>query len=489
MKNRRVGFVDVTTRDGHQSLWATRMTNKMILPFIPRMDEMGFDWINLVGGAVFDVCVRFLHEDPWERMRLVTSIANKTGIDVMTRGQSLFTFGFYPDDVVELTIRRIAANGVKRITVYDSLNDPRNLELSIQVGIDEGLYVCAGIVYTLSPVHSDEFFQNVAAELVKLGANSLLIKDPAGLLLPDRIRTLVPALKQVIGPKPLEIHSHSLSGMAEPCYLEAACLGVDVLHTASHPLASGASLPPTEYCVRHLGRKNIETVISLKDLSEMEDYFTGVARRYGFPLAVPCRFDPELYRHQVPGGMISNLREDLKRMNMVDRLEEILDEAAQVRIDLGYPILVSPFAQFVITQAMLNVIGGKRYNVIPIEVKRYVLGGYGRLVGEVSEAVLDKVADETGAEPYLGRAGDIIDPLLGKLRRDLGFKTSDEDVLLAAFYSQEQLQPLFQNRPWKDTCRPSNPLGILLSSLAGEHNLRDISLTGKDLHFSVRWRD
>ncbi|MPY81449.1 MAG: carboxylase, partial [Actinophytocola sp.] len=220
-------YVDVTTRDGHQSLWATRMTNEMILPIIPHMDTVGFDWINLEGGAVFDVCVRFLHEDPWERMRLVAERVRHTPVDIMTRGQSLFTFRFFADDVVELTIRRIRANGMHRITVYDALNDSRNLELSMRVGKEEGLYVCAGVVYTVSPVHTDEYYQNVATELVRLGADSIFIKDPSGLLLPERVRTLVPALRTVVGDVSLELHSHSLSGMAEPCYLEAARLGID----------------------------------------------------------------------------------------------------------------------------------------------------------------------------------------------------------------------------------------------------------------------
>lgn len=247
MSGRRVGFVDVTTRDAHQSLWATRMTNSMILPFIPRMDELGFDWINLEGGAVFDVCVRYLHEDPWERMRLVARRVRHTPVDIMTRGQSLFTFRFFPDDVVALTLRRIKANGMHRVTIYDALNDVRNLKLSVEVAKAEGLYVCAGLVYTVSPVHTDEYYTEVARQLAEMGVDSVFIKDPSGLLLPDRVRTLVPAVRQAIGDLPLELHSHSQSGQAERCYLEAVPLGVDVVHTATDPLASGASLPPVGY--------------------------------------------------------------------------------------------------------------------------------------------------------------------------------------------------------------------------------------------------
>ncbi|HEX2177491.1 MAG TPA: pyruvate carboxylase subunit B [Nocardioidaceae bacterium] len=484
---RTMRYVDVTTRDGHQSLWATRMTNAMILPIIRHMDTVGFDWINLEGGAVFDVCVRFLHEDPWERMRLVAERVRHTPVDIMTRGQSLFTFRFFADDVVELTIRRIRANGMDRITIYDALNDTRNLELSIRVGLEEGLHVCAGLVYTLSPVHTDEYYQGVARELVRLGADSVLIKDPSGLLLPERVRTLVPAIKSVVGSVPLELHSHSQSGMAEPCYLEAARLGVDIIHTASEPLAGGASLPSTDYCVRHLARDGVDSRLSRDGLAVMTDYFTGVARRHGFPLATPHRFDPALYRHQVPGGMISNLRTDLNRMGIADREEEILEEAERVRTDLGYPILVSPFAQFVVTQAMLNVLNGERYRSVPDEVRRYVLGHYGRLAGEVSPEVLDRVhAGSNGSmEQFTGRAGELIPPALQELRRQRGPFDTDDDLLLAAFYSDSELAGMRDARMRHSHVADATPITALLDGLRAGPPGRDIRVQRAGLRVRV----
>jgi oxaloacetate decarboxylase alpha subunit len=482
---RRIGYVDVTLRDGHQSLWATRMSNAMIMPFVARMDEMGFDWINLEGGAVFDVCVRFLHEDPWERMRLVASRVDKTPVDIMTRGQSLFTFRFYADDVVELAIRRIAANGMSRVTIYDALNDTRNLALSARTAKSEGLYVCAGLVYTVSPVHTDGYYQDVARGLLALGVDSILIKDPAGLLVPDRVKTLVPALKAIVGNVPLELHSHSLSGMAEPCYLEAAPLGVDVLHTASHPLASGASLPQNEYCVRHLQQEGLVSDVSLGDLAEMEEYFTEVADRHGFPVAVPHRYDPDLYRHQVPGGMISNLRNDLARMGMQDRLEQILEEAAQVRVDLGYPILVSPFAQFIVTQAMLNVLQGRRYKTMPTEVLLYLLGGYGRLPGQPLPELMDRAIEELGQDPVDARPGERIPPALPALRRERGPFESDDDLVLAACYTDLELAPLFAARPWAPVPSAGSPVARLLSELAAG-DLREATISGHGLRLSLR---
>lgn len=466
---RRMRYVDVTTRDGHQSLWATRMSNAMILPIVPTMDDAGFDWINLEGGAVFDVCVRFLHEDPWERMRLVARRVEHTPIDIMTRGQSLFTFRFYADDVVELTVRRIAANGMSRITVYDALNDTRNLELSIRIAREEGLHVCAALVYTLSPVHTDDYYRRVARELADLGADSIMIKDPSGLLLPERVRTLVPAIKREAGERPVELHSHSQSGMAEPCYLEAAGNGIDVLHTASDPLAGGASLPSTLYCVEHLEAEGVGHRVSTDALATMTDYFTGIANRYGFPKAVPARFDPALYRHQVPGGMISNLRSDLQRMGIGHRETEILDEAEQVRIDLGHPILVSPFAQYVVTQAMLNVLSGERYSSIPEEVRRYVLGHYGRVAGEIDPAVLDRVVNVGGTrtEAVDCRPGELIEPALPALRESRGPFTDDDDLLLAAFYSDTELEGVraCRGRPVPEPVDVT-PLGQLLDGMS-----------------------
>lgn len=490
MTGKRMQYVDVTTRDGHQSLWATRMTNAMILPIMRHMDTVGFDWINLEGGAVFDVCVRFLHEDPWERMRLVAERATTTPVDIMTRGQSLFTFRFYADDVVELAIRRIRASGMRRITIYDALNDTRNLELSVRVGKEEELWVCAGLVYTHSPVHTDEYYQGVARELVRLGVDSVFIKDPSGLLLPERVRTLVPAIKSVVGSVPLELHSHSLSGMAEPCYLEAARLGVDTLHTASEPLAGGASLPSTEYCRRHLAHEGIESRLSPEGLAVMTDYFTGVAKRHGFPLAVPHRFDPALYRHQVPGGMISNLRSDLKRLHLEDREEEILEEAERVRIDLGYPILVSPFAQFVVTQAMLNVMSGRRYASIPDEVRRYVLGHYGRIAGEVAPEVAERVFGVDGApsEQFTGRPGEEIPPALPRLREERGPFDSDDDLLLAAFYSDTELEGLYSARKqqsWANV-RDAMPVTQLVEGLSRCTTGGDIQVSRPGVRVRVR---
>ena len=467
---RSVRVIDVTLRDGQQSLWATRMTNGMFLPYVHRMDEMGFDWIDLVGGAVFDVCVRYLREDPWRRMRLAAQRVTRTPLNVWTRGQSLFTFEFFPDDIVELTIRRCAANGMARFTCYDALNDVRNIELSIRVAKESGMFASGHLVYTVSPVHTDEYYRGIARAIARLGVDSVGIKDPSGLLTPERARTLVPAVRSAIGDLPLEMHTHCRSGLGELVCLESVPLGVDIVHTGIRPLACGDALPDGRYVVGRLKEAGYGIRIDDRDLEEMEEYFTGVALRHDKPIGTPLRYDPFLYHHQVPGGMISNLRSQLRDMGIEDRLDAVLEEAGQVREDLGYPILVSPFAQFVITQAVINVVQKERYATIPDEVARYVFGRYGTPPGPISARVLDR-AGEFGRdrEPMTDRPGALVPPWIERLRKERGPFESDDDLLLHAFYQPSQLEPLVRERDLPETTQsPPWPADISVRKVLEE---------------------
>lgn len=444
---KQIRVIDVTLRDGQQSLWATRMTNNMLLPILHRMDQAGFEAIDLVGGAVFDVCVRYLREDPWERMWLASQRCRRTPLNVWSRGQSLFTFELFSDDVVDLTIKTCAANGIRRFTCYDALNDIRNIALSIKAAKASGMLASGQVVYNLSPVHTDEYFGRKAREIVALGADSLGLKDPSGLLTPERARTLIPVLREAARSKPLELHTHCRSGLGELALLEGVALGVDVVHTGVRPLASGDALPDCDYVCSHLRRQGYAIPVDESVLRSMERHFTSVALEYDKPFGQPQRFDPFLYRHQVPGGMISNLRSQLHDLGMSDRLGEVLEEAAQVRQELGYPILVSPFAQFIVTQSVVNVVSGQRYATIPDEVARYVLGEYGEVAGPIASVVLDRVETMTGrAESVRHRAAEYLPPRLEALRKERGPFQSDGDLLLAAFYQPLQLNPLFASR-------------------------------------------
>ncbi|MFZ5555670.1 MAG: pyruvate carboxylase subunit B [Pseudomonadota bacterium] len=433
-------FVDVTLRDGHQCLWSTRMTTATMTPILSTIDQVGYSYINILGGAVFDVCVRFLNENPYERVKILCDHL-KTPCDGLTRGQSLYTFELFPDDIIALNSDALAARGIKVLTVYDALNDNRNIESSVKSGHDAGMLVNAMLTYTLSPVHTDEYYVERTKELVDLKADFISVKDPTGLLTPERARTLFPAIVKAAGGIPLKLHSHCQSGLAPEVYSIAIENGFRYGYTASEPLANGASLPATEEINRRALDLGFKTDIKEDALAQVSSYFDWVCTRDDKPRGKVAQYDPALYDHQVPGGMISNLKAQLQMMRMEHRLPEILDEAAVVRRDLGYPILVSPFAQYIVTQAVLNVVQGERYRTIPDEVRKYALGYYGRLAARPSDEFLNR-AQIRPEEMVTERPGEHIEPWIPRLRSELGASATDEDILLAAFYEPEMLQPL-----------------------------------------------
>ncbi len=472
---RSIKLVDVTLRDAHQCLWATRMTTAMMADIAPRLDRAGFEAIDLAGGAVFDVCVRYLREDPWERMRILSSWVTRTPLIVMTRGQSLFTFEFFPDDVVELTAERIFANGIRYHTPYDALNDMRNMEVPIKAAKRVGLYTAGGVVYTLSPVHTDEYYARKTRELIALGVDAVYLKDASGLLTPERLETLVPALKAACGKLPLHLHSHCLTGLAPYTACRAIALGIDVVHTATSTLANGASHPATEWFVRNARREGFDVPLDLAPVEEVAERLRYIAKREGKPIGDIVEFDAFHYEHQMPGGMISNLKSQLTPLGIAHKLPQVLEEAAQVRCDLGYPIIVSPFAQFVMTQAVLNVMGKERYATVPDEVRKYVLGYYGEIAGPIDPNLFDRIT--SGAEPTKARPGDLLEPALPRIRRERGPFASDDDLLLAAYYSDKEYKALKAAGPIKtDYPLAATPLATLLKEVAQRRDIRAFHL-------------
>jgi oxaloacetate decarboxylase alpha subunit len=474
-----VHFIDVTLRDAHQCLWATRMTTAVMRELAPRLDRAGFEAIDLVGGAVFDVCVRFLREDPWERMRLVASWVKETPLVIHTRGQSLFTFEFFADDVVELAAERFVANGMRYHTPYDALNDMRNLEIPITAGKRHGLYVAGGLVFTHSPVHTDAYYVRKTQDLVRLGVDAVFLKDASGLLTPERVATLVPAVKGALGKRPLQIHTHCNSGLAPYVVLQAVQHGVDVVHTATSVLANGVSHAPTERVVANLRRRGHEVGIDLEIVREVADRLAYIAEREGKPVGTPNEYDEFHFQHQCPGGMVSNLAFQLESMGLKGRLEEILEEAWHVREDLGYPIVVSPFAQYIVTQAVLNVMGrdkGRpRYETVPDEVRLYVRGGYGEIASTIEPNLYDKIA--RGAEPITERPGAMVAPALERIRKTRGPFKSDDDLLLAAFYDHAQYQALKDAGPINPAYPlMETPLLTLVKELAARPGIRSFAL-------------
>ncbi len=439
------GFIDVTLRDAHQCLWSTRMTTAMMTPILSTLDEVGYSYINILGGAVFDVCVRYLQENPWRRVQVLCERL-KTPVDALTRGQSLYTFELFPDDIVELNSQVLARLGVKVLTVYDALNDNRNIESSVRSAHAAGMKANAMMTYTLSPVHTDEYYAERTRELVALNVDFISIKDPTGLLTPERGRTLFPVVVTAARGIPLQLHSHAQSGLAPEVYSVAMQSGFDYGHTALEPLGNGASLPATQDIARRSRALGLACTLDGGAMAEASGYFDWLCERENKPRGKVAPYDPALYKHQIPGGMISNLHYQLQVMKLEHRLPEIMEEAEHVRQDLGYPIVVSPFAQYIITQALMNVVQGERYKTIPDEVKKYARGYYGRLAAEPSGEFLER-ANIKPSELVTERPAGHIEAWVPRLRARLGAAASDEDILLSAFYEDTLLAPLRKPEP------------------------------------------
>jgi oxaloacetate decarboxylase alpha subunit len=480
---RRFDFVDVTLRDAHQCLWSTRMTTQMMTPILGAIDRAGYAYINILGGAVFDVCVRYLQENPWERVKLLCGRFS-TPCDALTRGQSLYTFELFPDDIVALNAQVLAKLGVKVLTVYDALNDNRNLESSVKAGQDAGMRVNGWMTYTLSPVHTDAYYVERTKELVRLKVDFLCIKDPTGLLTPERGRTLFPAVVKAASKVPVQLHSHCQSGLAPEVYEIAMQSGFRFGYTASEPLANGASLPATEEIGERARRLGFETSLDSTALKEVAGYFRWLCEREDKPCGSVAQYDPALYEHQIPGGMISNLHYQLQTMKIGHRLPEILEEVPRVRRDLGYPIVVSPFAQYIVTQATLNVVQGERYKTIPDEIRKYAMGYYGRLAAPPSDEFLERANIRPG-DMVSERPGEHIEPWLPRLRAELGAAASDEDVLLAAFYDKALLAPL--KRPAPAYRFRTTPLHELVAWLGSRRDIEHahIRFAGTEMTFSA----
>ncbi|MCL6557555.1 MAG: sodium-extruding oxaloacetate decarboxylase subunit alpha [Firmicutes bacterium] len=429
-----VRITDTTLRDAHQSLWATRMRTEDMLPIAERLDGVGYHSLEMWGGATFDVCLRYLHEDPWERVRELKKRVKRTPLQMLLRGQSLVGYGHYPDDVAEAFVKKAVESGIDIIRIFDALNDIRNLEFTMKAAKKAGAHVQATVVYTLSPVHTTEHYLETARKLVEIGADSICIKDMAGMMAPYHAYELVSLFKKEFS-VPVQLHCHYIGGMAVGAYLKAAEAGVDVIDTASVPISFGASQPPVETVVRALKGTPYDTGLDIKELFEIAQYFEELRKKRGFERGVTRIHDMRVFEHQVPGGMISNLVTQLQEQKAIHRLQEVLDEIPRVRAELGYPPLVTPTSQIVGTQAVLNVLMGERYKLIPEEVRRYVQGYYGRPPAPVDPEVQKKVLGDR--EPITCRPADLLEPALERLRAEIkDMATSEEDVLSYALFPQ-----------------------------------------------------
>ena len=430
---KKIELTETVLRDAHQSLLATRMRTEDMLPIADKLDAVGYWSLETWGGATFDASLRYLKECPWERLRALRTAMPRTRFQMLLRGQNVVGYRNYPDDIVRLFVQRAAANGIDVFRIFDAMNDIRNMKTAIEAALGTGKLVEGTICYTLSPVHSADYFVRVAERLADLGVQIICLKDMAGMLAPYVAYEIVAKLKARI-PLPIHVHSHCTAGLAPMSYMMAIEAGADMLDTALSPLAQGTSQPATEAFVAAFMGTERDTGLDLALLGEIARYFYGVRQKYAeFESPISNRIKPDVLVSQIPGGMLSNLVAQLRAGKAEDKLEAVLAEMPSVRADLGYPPLVTPTSQIVGSQAALNVMTGKRYAMVPTETTNYVLGLYGEPPGPISDEVKRKVL--RGKEPITCRPADLLPPGLEEARRQIGdLATSDEDVLSYALF-------------------------------------------------------
>lgn len=456
MSPKPVKITDTTFRDAHQSLVATRMRTDTMVPIAEKMDEVGFFSLEAWGGATFDVAVRYLSEDPWERIRLLKRHVKKTPLQMLLRGQNIVGYRNYPDDVLVKFVEKAAENGIDIFRVFDALNDIRNMEVAIKTVKKTGKHAQGTISYTLSPVHTVQYFVQVAKRLAELDCDSICVKDMAGMLAPQPAYELITALKKEVG-LPVHLHSHSTSGMVMMTYFRACEAGVDILDTAFSPLAWGTSQPPVESVVAALKGTPYDTCLNSELLNQIAQYFRELREKYYDPLRLidpkAERVDASIIVHQIPGGMFSNLLEQLREQKASDRLNEVLEEVPRVRKELGYPPLVTPTSQLVGIQAVLNVISGKRYGIIPKEIRDYVKGLYGKPPAPIDEKIRKKIIGDE--KPITCRPADLLEPVLDKIPDTVKpYIESEEDKITYALFPQTALEFFKKRKTKRDEAKP-----------------------------------
>lgn len=446
---KKILITDVTLRDAHQSLIATRMTTEEMLPILEKMDKVGFYSLECWGGATFDACLRFLNEDPWDRLRTIREKCPNTKLQMLFRGQNMLGYRHYADDVLEYFVQKSVANGIDIIRIFDALNDIKNLQTAIKAAKKEKAHAQVAISYTTGPVFTTEYYVDYAKRIEETGADSICIKDMAALLTPYTTAELVTALKEAVS-IPIQLHTHYTSGLASMCLLKGIEAGADILDTAMSPLALGTSHAPTESMVAALKDTEYDTGLDLILLNEIRDYFMTLRKKYldsGLLDPKMLATDANALIYQVPGGMLSNLLSQLKQAGKEDQLQDVLNEVPRVREDSGYPPLVTPTSQIVGTQAVFNVITGERYKMCTNEFKDMVAGKYGTTPMPIDPEFQKKIIGD--APVITGRPADLLEPELDTLRKEMAqWSEQEEDVLSYAMFPKVSLD-FFKKRQEK----------------------------------------
>jgi oxaloacetate decarboxylase (Na+ extruding) subunit alpha len=479
-----IRFVDTTIRDGHQSLWAENMTTGMMLPVAEALDRAGFDAIELISSSHLKKCVRELKEDPWARVRLVSQRITRTPLRLNAGRFS--AFDLTPRSMYRLFMERMAANGIREARISEEWNELEGWVWKVEVARDVGINPVPNIIYSVSPKHTDEYFGERTRQAASLKVNRLCLKDPGGLLTPERVQTLVPIMFQNANGIPLELHTHCTTGLGPLCCLEAVKLGIKIVNTALPPLADGSSNPSLFNVAKNLRALGYKTLIDEELLKPVSEHFTYIAKREGFPIGAPVEYDYSQYQHQVPGGMISNLRFQLRKVGMEDKIDQALAETMRVRAELGYPIMVTPLSQFVGSQAAINVIVGERYKEVTDQIIQYALGYWGKegadlMAPEVKARIMDRPRAKEWAD-WLPP-----EPTVAEIRKKMDAEhVSDEELLLRWNLGVDEIEAMRAAGAPQEYLTARQPLVNLLDSLSKRTEYRQIVIQKGDMVLSLQ---
>ena len=478
-----IRFVDTTIRDGHQSLWAENMTTGMMLPVAERMDQAGFDAIELISSSHLKKCVRELKEDPWARVKLMRERMPRTPLRLNAGRFS--AFDLTPRSMYRLFMERMAANGIREARISEEWNELEGWTWKVKIARDVGINPVPNIIYSVSPKHTDEYFAERTRQAASLKVDRLCLKDPGGLLTPERVQTLVPIMFQNAGGIPVELHTHCTTGLGPLCCLEAVKLGIKIVNTALPPLADGSSNPSLFNVAKNLRVLGYKTLIDEELLKPVSEHFTYIAKREGFPIGAPLEYDYSQYQHQVPGGMISNLRFQLRKVGMEDKIDQALEETMRVRAELGYPIMVTPLSQFVGSQAAINVIVGERYKEVTDQIIQYALGYWGKEGAELmASEVKAKILDRPRAKEWAERQPP--EPTVAEIRKKMNAEhVSDEDLLLRWNLGIDEIEAMRAAGTPKEYLTARQPLVNLLDALSKKKEYRQIVVQKGEMRLSL----
>lgn len=480
-----IEIIDTSMRDANQSQWGEKMNTAMMMKIAPVMDRAGFKAMDCTSISHFEYAVRFLHENPWERMRILKKLLPDTLLSYMMLGNTLHLFKLTPGPAMGLWMENLAKVGIGRVTLMECSNDMDNMAPGVRYAQNAGLKAIAAVIYSHSPYHTDEYYAQKTRDAARIKPDAIYLKDPGGLLTPERIKTLVPTMQKNLNGYPLEIHSHCTTGLAPLCYLEAMKLGVKTFHCAVGPLGNGPSQPRTETFLRNARLMGYTSQVNEELLETIADHFQEVAQNNEFPVGKPLEYDLSQYEHQVPGGVISNLRRQLADIKYEHRLKEVLEDCVLVRKELGYPIMVTPFSQFVVTQASLNVIQGERYKTITDEFMMCALGHYGKPPAPVDPDVLDRIMSSPRGKELVHWQRPQIS--FEDLRREIGPGYSEEELLLMILVGEKDIKAMREAGPIQtEYSTAGKSLLSLIKELSNRKNSNYIQIRKNKFSLTLR---